>query len=366
MTDAKPFEQGKSSAEHSEKEPKTPDLGSIGRITAAQLDAVKNLDINRHSGSADGAAGHSIEIDFGDGKIASRLTGLNEKSADSANAKQADISISISELLELQEKHQDIKAQSLVDAYEVFLKMPRGSERDIKAAEWQESANMAFNRGEQADVHSARTNQSDKSQFLALEPDDLHLKHSDDAHTSQGPAVWYHQPIIEAKKIMHQIESLEHEHKLSPYSFDAPPEKHNKCNIFLYDVMDRAGVPLPHGANNSRLSVANLDAALAKDPNFEKVWCRSQKEETRDSERLRFESSFRPLDGDCAIWNNRHMEHTCLLEETIDGTGNTYYAGSDTKTGFRYTPLREWWIESTVPGYGAPNAVYRYKHFERN
>jgi hypothetical protein len=139
MTDAKPFEQGKSSAEHSEKETKTPDLGSIRRITAAQLDAVKNLDINRHSGSAGGAAGHSIEIDFGDGKIASRLTGLNEKSADSANAKQADIRIS--ELLELQEKHQDIKAHSLVDAYEVLLKMPRGSERDIKAAEWQESAN---------------------------------------------------------------------------------------------------------------------------------------------------------------------------------------------------------------------------------
>jgi hypothetical protein len=181
--------------------------------------------------------------------------------------------------------------------------------------------------------------------------------------SQSGPDVWYHEAVAQAQRIMQHVDELINHHQRSPYAVAASPKGFPKCNIFLYDVMDKAGVPLPHGPHGERLTAANLDRALSHDPNFETVWQRNGEESTWNAERGRFEKSFHAEDGDIAIWNNRYLEHTCLLEQTIDGTGNTYYAGRDTPSGLGHFNLQMWWVESRVKGYGAPDAVYRYKHF---
>ncbi len=52
-------------------------------------------------------------------------------------------------------------------------------------------------------------------------------------------------------------------------------------------------------------------------------------------------------------------------EETIDGHGNTYYAGRGSETGLGHSNLLQYWVYTKTEGYGAPDAIYRYKHFDK-
>lgn len=191
---------------------------------------------------------------------------------------------------------------------------------------------------------------------------DRKVKSTGDAYDR---GVWYHQPIVEAQSLIKQSETKMLHHAASPYALESAPKGFPKCNIFLYDVMDRADIKLPLGAGHRRLTAHELNGALAKHQDFERVWCRDKNPHNWENDRVEFLKTFRPQDGDIAIWDNQFLEHTGLLEETMDGTGNIYYAGRDTESGLGYFNLKGWFVQSHTQGYGAPDAVYRYKHLRR-
>lgn len=122
----------------------------------------------------------------------------------------------------------------------------------------------------------------------------------------------------------------------------------------VYDVMEKPGVPLPHGERGERLTAGQLDRAFSHDQNFEKIWARHQDENQWKRDAEQFLKTFRPQDGDMTIWNNRYLEHTGILEETLNGHGNTSYAGRETPSGAGHTNLDQFWITSPTKGYGAP------------
>jgi hypothetical protein len=180
---------------------------------------------------------------------------------------------------------------------------------------------------------------------------------------SVTPPIWYHEAIQTCQELYNKCNKLVDAGKSSPYAETTAPHV-PKCNWFLNDVFKVSGIPVPWDVNHPP-DVHGMNQALAKDPRYEKVWARSRFEKDWNADAQRFMTTFKPQDSDILIWDNRYLQHTGIAEETLDGHGNTYYAGRDTASGLGHSDLPVWWISSRVKGYGAPDAIYRYKNLSR-
>jgi hypothetical protein len=199
-----------------------------------------------------------------------------------------------------------------------------------------------------------------EGQLLALKTDDKQRWKPD---YSNSPNVWYHQAVQTCQEKYSKCENLVKDGKKSPYAETTGPHV-PKCNWFLNDVFKASGIPVPWDSNHPP-DVHGMNQALAKDPRYETVWSRSSNEKDWGADARRFLTTFKPQDSDILIWDNRHLQHTGIAEETLDGHGNTFYAGRDTESGLGHSDLPVWWVSSRVKGYGAPDAIYRYKNLSR-
>ncbi|MDR3616019.1 MAG: hypothetical protein P4L53_20850 [Candidatus Obscuribacterales bacterium] len=151
MSDAKPGEKSDSQLQTPEKLPlKSPDAHAVQNASNEQIKAVQSANLDRHNGSAGGSAPESIQIFMGDGRIASRLSTVTEK--DNAKPDKLDLSksISLTELLEKQEREKDSTAQSLVAQFEKLSTMRKGPVRDTLEKEFQDTADKIYGRGKYA------------------------------------------------------------------------------------------------------------------------------------------------------------------------------------------------------------------------
>ena len=141
MTDAKATDKEDRPLHPVEKqELKSPDAHLVQNANAHQLQAALKANLDRHSGSAGGNDAESIQIHMGDGRIASRPSAVTEKQT----------SISLTELLEKQEKQNDQVARSLVGEFEQLLSMRKGPAKDAVETKLQDKADRTYGRGQYA------------------------------------------------------------------------------------------------------------------------------------------------------------------------------------------------------------------------
>jgi hypothetical protein len=141
MTDAKATDKEDRPHHPVEKQPlKTPDEHVVQNANAQQLQAALKANLDHHSGSAGGNDAESIQIHMGDGRIASRLSPVTEKTT----------SIGLNDLLEKQEKEKDPVACSLVGEFEQLLTMRKGPAKDVVEAQLQDKADRTYGRGQYA------------------------------------------------------------------------------------------------------------------------------------------------------------------------------------------------------------------------
>jgi hypothetical protein len=151
MSDAKPGEKGDRQPLTSEKQAlNSPDVHSVQNASNEQLQAVQKANLDRHSGSAGGGTPESIQIFMGDGRIASRLSTVTEKENARPDRNDLSKSISLTELLEKQERGKDPTAQSLVAQFEKLSTMRKGPVRDTLEKEFQDTADKTYGRGKYA------------------------------------------------------------------------------------------------------------------------------------------------------------------------------------------------------------------------
>ena len=152
MTDAKATDKEDRPLHPVEKQPlKTPDAHVVQNANAQQLQAALKANLDHHSGSAGGNDAASIQIHMGDGRIASRLSPVTEKTT----------SIGLNELLEKQEKQSDPVARSLVGEFEQLLSMRKGPAKDAVETQLQDKADRTYSRGQYA-VQQPPAEQSDQ------------------------------------------------------------------------------------------------------------------------------------------------------------------------------------------------------------
>jgi hypothetical protein len=132
------------------------------------------------------------------------------------------------------------------------------------------------------------------------------------------------------------------------------------CNVFVDDVMRKAGVPLPWKVTENH-SCQEMVKKLSLDPKFDLVWRLDKSNPKASGETWK---SFGVQDGDIAIWSNEHLVHTGLLEEAINNRKNIFYAGSSNETGANYADM-DYFVNSKVKGYGPPDYVFRYRGFKK-
>lgn len=118
-----------------------------------------------------------------------------------------------------------------------------------------------------------------------------------------------------------------------------------------------AGVPPPWTKTEAHNCEAMVHK-LSKDPRFDLTWQRDGDLKTsRD-----LWKAFQVNDGDIAIWSNRYLTHTGILERADNNEKNIYYAGSSNEAGANYTDA-DYFVGSNTKGYGPPDYVFRYRGF---
>ncbi|MBZ0188122.1 MAG: hypothetical protein K8F91_17875, partial [Candidatus Obscuribacterales bacterium] len=155
-------------------------------------------------------------------------------------------------------------------------------------------------------------------------------------------------PSIESHKVIEAARNL---------ITDKNRWKGPKCNIFVDESMRGAGVPLPWTKTEAHNCEAMVQK-LSKDPRFDLTWQRDGDLKTsRD-----LWKAFQVNDGDIAIWSNKYLTHTGILERADNNEKNIYYAGSSNEAGANYTDA-DYFVGSKTKGYGPPDYVFRYRGF---
>lgn len=131
------------------------------------------------------------------------------------------------------------------------------------------------------------------------------------------------------------------------------------CNVFVDEVLRKSGVPLPWKVTENH-SCTEMVKKLSHDRNFDLVWSRDQNDWDGAAETWKY---FQVHDGDIAIWANKHLVHTGLLESAQNNESNILYAGASSATGANYKNTN-YFVDSPTKGYGPPDYIFRYRGFQ--
>jgi hypothetical protein len=151
MTDAKATDKEEHPLQLVEKQAlKSPDAHVVQNANGQQFQAALKANLNHHSGSAGSSDAESIQINLGDGRMASGLSAVTENQLNEPESIKNARSISLHELVEKQENEKDLLARSLVGEYEQLLAMRKGPARDVAEKNLQNQADRAYCRGQYA------------------------------------------------------------------------------------------------------------------------------------------------------------------------------------------------------------------------